>query len=99
MKKGLLHAQKYFKQWKMKINENKTQAIIFTFNKSPRKIASIPLSVDGAGILFLDTIKYLVIELDKKLTLRHHILKICEKAIKCGRALKKSSHYGIENQL
>ena len=45
------------------------------------------LSVDGAEIPLLDTIKYLGIELEEKLTFRHHILKSCEMAIKYGRAL------------
>ena len=87
IKKGLLHAKKYFKKWKVKLNENKTQAIIFPFNKSPRRILSMALSVDGAEIPFLDTSNYLGTELDKKLTFRHHIPKTYEKAIKCGRAL------------
>ena len=53
------------------------------------------LSVRGAEIPLLDTIKYLGIELDKKFTFRHHsfILKTCEKAIKYGRALVKIRSY------
>ena len=47
----------------------------------------IQLSVEGAEIPLLDAIKYLGIQLDKKLTSKYHFLKISEKAIKCGRAL------------
>ena len=57
MKISLLHAQKYFKKWKIKINSNKTQAIISPFNKSPKRIPSIPLSVNGAETLFLDRLE------------------------------------------
>ena len=75
MKKDLLHAQINFRKWKIKINENKTQAIIFPFNKSTRIIPSIPLPVDGAEIPFLNTIKYLGIGLNKKLTFIHQMWK------------------------
>lgn len=87
MKKALLHAEKFFCKWKIKINETKTQATIFPFNKSPKRVPSIPLSIDGTEIPILDSIKYLGIVIDKKLTFRHHILQSCDKATKCGRAL------------
>lgn len=87
LKKAVLHAQAYYKKWKIKINESKTQAIIFPFNKSLKRNASISLSVDGVQIPLLDAIKYLGIVLDKKLTFKQQVLQSCEKAVKCGRAL------------
>lgn len=87
MKKGLMACQRYFKKWKIKINHNKTQAIIFPYNKSPRRIPSLALSVNGSDIPLLDSVKYLGITFDKKLNFKHHIIDIADKAIKCGRAL------------
>ena len=87
---------------KIKTNENETQAIIFPFNKSPKRIPSIQLSVEGVEIPLLDAIKYLGIELDKQLSLRHHVPKICERAIKCGTdlfpLLSRKSTLNYENK-
>ena len=72
------------------------------FNKKKR-VPSIPLSVEGFEIPLLDTIKYLGILLDTKLTFRNHILKACEKAIKCGRAhfplLNRKSTLNCKNKI
>lgn len=87
MKKGLTDSQKYFDKWKIKINQEKTQAIIFPFNKSPKRIPSNTLTINGTTIPLQDSIKYLGLVLDKKLTFKHHILQTCDKALKCGRAL------------
>lgn len=87
MENGLLHAEKYFSKWKIKTNEAKTQAIIFPFNKSPKRTPTLALSLGATEIPLRETVKYLGIELDKKLTFKHHILQTCEKAVRCGRAL------------
>ena len=78
---AVLHAQAYYRNWKIKMNESKTQAIIFPFNKSPKRNASISLSVDGVQIPLLDTIKYLGIVLDKKLTFKQQVLQSCKKQL------------------
>lgn len=79
--------RKYFDTWKIKINESKTQAIIFPYNKSPKRTPTINLCANGTIIPFKHEIKYLGLILDKKLTFRQHVQYACEKAIKCGRAL------------
>lgn len=92
MKKSLIHAEKYFSKWKIRLNEDKTQAIIFPFNKSPKRNPTITLSVHGTEIPVQNSVKYLGITLDKKITFKEHIYNICEKAIKCGRSLYPLLH-------
>ena len=76
---------------------------MFPFNKSSQRMPSITLSVKGVEIPLSDTIKYLEIVFDKKLTFRHNILKTCEKAIKCGRApfplLNRKSTLNSKNKI
>ena len=87
MKKALIHADKYFKKWKIKINQDKTQATIFPFNKSPKRVPQTTLNIQGSQIPLLDTIKYLGVIFDKNLSFKQHVLQASDKALKCGRAL------------
>lgn len=84
---SLNSAQKYFRKWKIKVNHEKTQAIIFPFNNSPKRIPSLHLEIEGVTVNVKDNIKYLGLIIDKKLNFKLHINYVCEKAIKCGRAL------------
>lgn len=84
---SLKTAQKYFVKWKIKVNNDKTQAIIFPFNKSPKRVPTLTLRFEGSTIPLKDDIKYLGMILDKKLTFKKHIETVCNKAIKCGCAL------------
>ena len=87
MKKALIHAEKYYNKWKIKINHLKTQATIFPFNKSPKRIPQITLCMQGTEIPILDSVKYLGVVFDKKLTFKKHVIQAGDKALKCGRAL------------
>lgn len=101
--KSLSFAKKYFDKWKIRINDTKTQAIIFPFNKSPKRIPSINLTIQGTIIPLQDSIKYLGVILDKKLTFKHHIQQTCIKAIRCGRALfpllNRKSSLNVKNKI
>ena len=103
MRLALLSAKKYFHKWKIKINETKTQAIIFPFNKSPKRIPTVPLMFNGHRIELSHTIKYLGLSLDKKLTFKQHLLNAAEKALKCSRSLccilNRKSHLNTKNKL
>lgn len=83
----LKRAEKYFNKWKIKINHEKTQAIIFPFNKSPKRIPNADLQMHGNIIEIKNSIKYLGVIIDSKLTFRENIDMLREKAIRCGRAL------------
>lgn len=87
MRKSLEASQRYLKKWKVKINHNKTQAIIFPFNKSPKRNPTQLLTIDGSVIPLKNSVRYLGITLDKKLNFKEHITDIADKALKCGRAL------------
>lgn len=87
MEKSLLACNKYFRKWKIKINHDKTQAIIFPFNKSPKRSPRRPLMFNGNRIDTLNQVKYLGVIFDQKLLFRQHIDAACEKAIKSFRSL------------
>lgn len=87
MQESLTSSQKYFDRWKIKVNDSKTQAMIFPYNKSPKRLPTRFLYGSGGIIPIKDDIKYLGIVLDKKLKFKQHVNYICDKAIKCGRAL------------
>lgn len=63
------------------------QAIIFSFNKSPKRKANSPLIFDGEEIELKKTATYLGMKLDDKLTFAPHIKSAAEKASKCIRSL------------
>lgn len=103
MKASLVHVEKYFSKWKIKINEGKTQAIIFPFNKSPKRIPTINLTIQGSNVPLQNSIKYLGVILDKKLTFKEHISYISRKALRCGRALfpllNRKSSLNVQNKI
>lgn len=103
MQNVLISAEKYFHKWKIKVNEEKSQAILFPFNKSPKRTPTRVLTVQGHIIPFSHSIKYLGLTLDQKLTFKEHIENSCIKAIKCGRALfpllNRRSRLNLKNKL
>lgn len=103
MENALKSTEKYFNIWKIKVNQDKTQAILFPFNKSPKRIPNLELKFQGSRIDILDEIKYLGVTLDKKLSFKSHINSICEKSMKCSRALfpllNKRSQLNFKNKL
>lgn len=103
MEESLNHINKFFNKWKIKLNREKTNAIIFPFNKSPKRVPTRTLTVEGNPIHIKDEIKYLGVTLDKKLTFRQHIDSVRAKAIRCGRALypmlNKRSRLNLNNKI
>lgn len=79
--------EKYFIKWKIKINANKTQAILFPFDNKRRRIPSTALKYGNQTIELDKSVNYLGINFDTKLTFGTHITKTIEKANKCFRAL------------
>lgn len=87
MELSLKSCNKYFRKWKIKINNNKTQAIIFPFNKSPKRLPLRQIQFDASEIRIVNKVTYLGVTLDKKLTFGDHISISCQKAIKAFRSL------------
>lgn len=84
------------------MNVNKTQAILFPFNKSVKRIPSIQVHHENHVIVFSDAIKYLGVVIDKKLTFQKHIEYAADKALKCFRCLypllNRKSKLTIDNK-
>lgn len=87
MEDSLELALKYFDKWKIKVNNSKTQAIIFPYNRSLKRIPTRHVYSGGVLIPLGDSVKYLGVILDKKLSFKQHLEYICEKAVRCGKAL------------
>lgn len=100
--KSLHTCMQFYKKWKIKINVNKTQAILFPFNRSYKRIPSIQLHHENQDIPFSDTIKYLGVIIDKKLTFQKHVEYAADKTIKCFRSLypllNKKSKLNTDNK-
>lgn len=103
LEKSLGKCAKFYKKWKIRINTDKTQAILFPFNKSRKRNPSIPLRHENKNIPFDNSVKYLGVYLDKKLIFKKHIENATDKAMKCFRALypliSKRSKLNVDNKL
>ena len=78
--KKVIHSSKiYFHKWKIKIIESKTDAIIYPFNKSPKRDPTIELSLDNTILPIKPVVKYMGIMLDSKLLFKQHMAMICDK--------------------
>lgn len=87
MEHSLAVCNKYFSKWKIKINHEKTQTIIFPFNKSPKRIPRRQLNFNGNAIDIQSQVTYLGVIFDHKLLFRQHISAACDKTMKSFRAL------------
>jgi hypothetical protein len=77
----------YFKQCKININADKTQAIYFTRCWSPRKLPTAHIRVESHPIPWSTKVKYLGVTLDKRLTFADHRARSIEKSEKAFRIL------------
>jgi hypothetical protein len=66
-------------RWNIKINEEKTRAIYFTHRNSP---PNSPLTLNGRNIPFVNSVKYLGVIFNKRMTWRLHIEMIEAKAFR-----------------
>lgn len=94
---------RYFHKWRIKINPSKSETCLFTRKVARRHQPRINISIDGVEVPWANTIKYLGVRLDKRLTYRHHIedkIKSGEKMIRAlypviGRSSKLNLEYKI----
>ena len=88
--KTLRTLQVFFNDWKIKLNETKTEFIVFTKStKMIEKLKNDSIIFNGQSFEWKDTVKYLGLVLDRKLTFKHHI----ERAISKASAVSFSSLY------
>lgn len=99
---SLQSLQNYFTKWRIKINPAKTQAIIFPFNNRRKRIPSATLRSEQNVIQLSNSINYLGIIFDSKLTFKEHIVNATNKTNKCFRALypllSRKSHLSVANK-
>lgn len=84
---SLATLHRYFHKWKIKINANKTQAILFPFNNQRKRIPTSKLMNQSHIVQLSKSVKYLGITFASKLTFGEHIANTINKATKCFRAL------------
>jgi hypothetical protein len=79
IQRGLDSTAAWCKYWNIKINEDKTRAIYFTCqNRPPDSL----LTLNGWNIPFVNSVKYLGVLFDKRMTWRLHIQMIEAKAFR-----------------
>ncbi len=92
----------YFKVWKIVVNAEKTEAIFFTLRKK-LEIPKTPLRIKNHKIIWKDSVKYLGLLLDKRLTFNKHVEYIINKVnivVKCMYSLlHRKSALNIKNKL
>jgi Reverse transcriptase (RNA-dependent DNA polymerase)/Endonuclease-reverse transcriptase len=103
LEKGLESIANFFQQWKIKINETKTEAIVFTHSgvMKKRMLALSPI-FNKSPLVWKDSVKYLGVQLDQKLNFKEHIDSSIKKANKAISVLycmlKKNSATTIESK-
>lgn len=80
----LVKLSNWFKKWRVKINPNKTTAILFSkkFKKPPPKI-----KIDNVEINWGKEVRYLGLTLDRKMTFKPHITNTAKKSRQLMKAL------------
>lgn len=77
----------YYHRWRIKVNMNKTNAIFFTRKRKRSSLPSRDINFLGSSISWGDSIKYLGMTLDRKMTFKPHTEDVCMKVSKCIHAL------------
>lgn len=106
LEKGLLEVKNYFDSWKIKINPQKTEAIMFTHSRILRREMQKPenrIKFQDTYLEWKSSIRYLGVLLDSKLIYRENIennIKKAKKAISfLYPLLKKHNSLNIKTKL
>lgn len=68
---------KYMERWKIKINESKSEAILFT---KRRPLLTKNVNIHGTDISWAQKVKYLGLHMDKRLNFTEHCKQVSQKA-------------------
>ena len=94
---------RYFHRWRIKINGSKSESCFFSKRTAVRHQPQRNVCILGEEIEWKDSLKYLGLYLDRRLTFRNHIEQIvmkCERLIKMlYPLLSRSSFLNINNKL
>jgi hypothetical protein len=95
----LHNIEKWFHKWKMKVNETKSSHIMFTLLKGQCP----PVCINQTVILQVETVKYLGLHFDHRLTWSEHITKKRKRLDRKTREIKwligKNSTLSLENKI
>lgn len=76
---------KFFNSWKIRLNDTKTEVIAFTHSRVMKKrLKENPLKFRNASFEWKDSVKYLGVRLDQRLSFRPHIDEVVKKAYNLG---------------
>jgi hypothetical protein len=78
LQRSLIAVGSWCQRWNIKINKGKTRAIYFS---KRRRMPGDDLQLNGRNILFVNSVKYLGVIFDRRMTWRPHIKKIAAKAL------------------
>ncbi len=84
---ALKQIDNYFKKWRIKVNNEKTQAILFKFNQSKKRTPTQQLVFNGSIIQLRTEVKYLGVTIDHKLNFGAHTDTCRTKAINCFKSM------------
>jgi hypothetical protein len=76
--RGLTPLRSWWQRWNIKINEGKTQAIYFSRR---RRMPRDCLQLNGRNIPYVNSVKYLGVIFDRRMTWRPHIEKTAAKVL------------------
>lgn len=78
LNKAVSKIYKYYTKWKIKVNDNKTEAILFT---KRRPVLARCVKISNHEVDWVDDIKYLGVIFDRKLTFTTHVNYLYHNAI------------------
>lgn len=100
LQKTTSNCLRFFNKWKIRANESKTEAIIFT---KRRPVINSNILVNNKAVEWCSYVKYLGVILDTRLTFTKHIDTQCHKAIgalvKLFPLLNRDSSLNIKNKI
>lgn len=74
LENGFIKIEQFYDSWKIKINKEKTESIMFTHSrKMIEKKNQFKIKIDNSEIPWKETIRYLGVHLDPKLNFKSHI--------------------------
>lgn len=93
---------RYFKLWKISVNNSKTQAIFFSKRRT-KQLPQRPFIAGTENIAWNSPVKYLGLLLDSRLTFQQHIIYVSEKTFKAIKILysllNRKSKLNLNNKL
>lgn len=89
---GLERLHNYFTKWRIKINCDKTQAILFKYNRSKKRKPTVSIMFNGLVVPLLKEVNYLGVTFDEAINFSANTESLTTKAMNCFKALYPLIH-------